>query len=80
MLFGETFAGYCENHAEHADALCGQNVEFYFVKGGGIIYTRLIVRASELLYDWRFTVNQFVLATSLLRLTSNFFSTEHLRL
>jgi hypothetical protein len=34
---------------------------------------------SELLYDWRFTANQFVLATSPLRLTTSiFFSTEHL--
>jgi hypothetical protein len=29
---------------------------------------------SELLYDWRFTANQFVLATSLLRLTTSNFS------
>jgi hypothetical protein len=28
---------------------------------------------SELLYDWRFTANQFVLATSLLRLTTRIF-------
>jgi hypothetical protein len=28
MLFGETVAVYCENHAEHTDTLCGQNVEF----------------------------------------------------
>jgi hypothetical protein len=28
MLFGETVAVYCENHTEHIDALCGQNVEF----------------------------------------------------
>jgi hypothetical protein len=35
---------------------------------------------SEILYDWRFTANQFVLATSPLRLTTSiFFSTEHLR-
>jgi hypothetical protein len=34
---------------------------------------------SELLYDWRFTANQFVLATSPLRLmATNFFSTEPL--
>jgi hypothetical protein len=34
---------------------------------------------SELLYDWWFTANQFVLATSPLRLTtSESFSTEHL--
>jgi hypothetical protein len=35
---------------------------------------------SQLLYDWRFTANQFVLATSPLSLRiSNFFATEHLR-
>jgi hypothetical protein len=28
MLFGETVAVYCENHTEHTDTLCGQNVEF----------------------------------------------------
>jgi hypothetical protein len=28
MLFGETVAVYCENHMEHTDTLCGQNVEF----------------------------------------------------
>jgi hypothetical protein len=27
MLFGETVAVYCENHTEHSDTLCGQNVE-----------------------------------------------------
>jgi hypothetical protein len=26
MLFGETVAVYCENHTEHTDTLCGQNV------------------------------------------------------
>jgi hypothetical protein len=35
---------------------------------------------SELLYDWRFTANQFILAPSPLRITtSNFFLTEPLR-
>jgi hypothetical protein len=36
---------------------------------------------SELLYDWRFTANQFVLAPSPLRLTARIFfiSIEHLR-
>jgi hypothetical protein len=28
---------------------------------------------SELLYDWRFTANQFILASSPLRLTTTFF-------
>jgi hypothetical protein len=28
MLLKETVAVYCENHTEHTDTLCGQNVEF----------------------------------------------------
>jgi hypothetical protein len=28
VLFGETVAVYYENHTEHTDTLCGQNVEF----------------------------------------------------
>jgi hypothetical protein len=35
MLFGETVAIYCENHTEHTDTLCGQNLEFWCVKAGG---------------------------------------------
>jgi hypothetical protein len=35
MLFGETFAVYCENHTEHTNTLCGQNGQFYCVKAGG---------------------------------------------
>jgi hypothetical protein len=35
MLFNETVAIYCENHTEHTDTLCGQNVEFYCVKANG---------------------------------------------
>jgi hypothetical protein len=35
MLFGETVAVYCDNHTEHTDTLCGQNVEFCCVKAGG---------------------------------------------
>jgi hypothetical protein len=34
---------------------------------------------SELLYGWRFTANQFVLATSPLRLTTQYFPTQYLR-
>jgi hypothetical protein len=34
---------------------------------------------SESLYDCQFTANQFVLATSPLKLTTSIFSTEHLR-
>jgi hypothetical protein len=35
--------------------------------------TELSKSESELLYDWLFTANQFILETSLLRLTTNFF-------
>jgi hypothetical protein len=28
MLFSETVAVYCENHAEHTSTLCGQNADF----------------------------------------------------
>jgi hypothetical protein len=35
MLFGERVAVYCENHTKHRDAMCGQNVEFWYVKAGG---------------------------------------------
>jgi hypothetical protein len=34
-LFRETVAVYCENHMEHTDTLCGQNVMFSYVKLGG---------------------------------------------
>jgi hypothetical protein len=42
MLFGETVAVYCENHAEHTNTLCGQNGEFWCVKAGGT-YSNLSV-------------------------------------
>jgi hypothetical protein len=29
MIFGESVAVYCENHTEHTDTLCWQNLEFY---------------------------------------------------
>jgi hypothetical protein len=32
MLFRETVAVYCENHTEHTNTLCGQNINFLFVK------------------------------------------------
>jgi hypothetical protein len=35
MLFREELAVYCENHMEHNNTLCGQNVEFYYVKSCG---------------------------------------------
>jgi hypothetical protein len=30
MLFREIIAVYCENHTEHINTLCGQNVELFF--------------------------------------------------
>jgi hypothetical protein len=49
---------------------------------GGGIRTRLHQSTckSELLYDWRFIANQFVLASSLLKPMTSIFLTEHLRL
>jgi hypothetical protein len=35
MLFRETVAVYCENHMEHTNTLCEQDVKFYFIKAGG---------------------------------------------
>jgi hypothetical protein len=32
MLFRETVAVYCENHAEHINTLCGQNAECFISK------------------------------------------------
>jgi hypothetical protein len=29
------FRDATENHTKHANALCGQNAEFYYVKAGG---------------------------------------------
>jgi hypothetical protein len=39
MLFRETVAVYCENHKKHADTLCGQNAELFYVKEGGGTYS-----------------------------------------
>jgi hypothetical protein len=36
MLFREIIAVYCENHTEHINTLCGQNIEILNVKEGGI--------------------------------------------
>jgi hypothetical protein len=35
MLFGGTVAVYFKNHMKHINALCGQNVEFCYVKADG---------------------------------------------
>jgi hypothetical protein len=47
--------------------------KFHFIKVHRYIFFPLSVIDSELLYDWRFTANQFVLATSPLRLTATNF-------
>jgi hypothetical protein len=31
ILFREIIAVYCENHMEHMNALCGQNVGFFYM-------------------------------------------------
>jgi hypothetical protein len=35
ILFRETVTVYCENHTEHTNTLCGQNVEFFNDKADG---------------------------------------------
>jgi translation initiation factor IF-1 len=44
MLFGETVAVYCENHTEHIYTLCGQNIEYLYVKECGIYAIRSILK------------------------------------
>jgi hypothetical protein len=39
MLFREPIAVYYENHTEHINTLCGQNLEFLFVKESGTYRT-----------------------------------------
>jgi hypothetical protein len=60
-----------------------------FPSSGGTYWARSIElvrlpkhhQSQELLYDWQFTANQFVLVTSPLTLTTSnfFFPTEHLQ-
>jgi hypothetical protein len=45
MLFGETIAVYCENRTLHTNTLCGQNVELYYVKAGGIYNNHWALKA-----------------------------------
>jgi ribosomal protein L44E len=35
MLFREQVGVYCENCKKHTDMLCGQNVEFWYIKVAG---------------------------------------------
>jgi hypothetical protein len=48
MLFGETVAVYCENHTEHTDKLCGENVEFWCVKACGTYSNHLSLKGYTL--------------------------------
>jgi hypothetical protein len=54
MLFGESVAVYCENHSEHRDTLCGQNVEF-------VTHSKLISSTPRspngMLFGEKFTVH-----------------------
>jgi hypothetical protein len=43
MLFRETFAVFCESHAEH-NTLCGHNAEFYYVKADGTYINHLVLK------------------------------------
>jgi hypothetical protein len=36
VLFREVHTVYCESDAKHTNALCGQNVEFYYDKARGV--------------------------------------------
>jgi hypothetical protein len=44
MLFRETVAVYCENHTEHTNTLCGQNVEFCNIYKSSSYLTRNTLR------------------------------------
>jgi hypothetical protein len=50
MLFGETVAVYCENHTEHTDTLCGQNVKFPCVKIGGTYSNHWALKGFQLVF------------------------------
>ena len=38
MLYREIIAACSEIHTKHTNTLCGQNVEFVGVKGGGTVH------------------------------------------
>jgi hypothetical protein len=44
MLFREIIAVYCENHTEHVNTLCGQNVQLLNVKSGGVYSKRCALK------------------------------------
>jgi hypothetical protein len=35
MLFGETYAVYCENCRKYTNTMCGQTAEILYVEGDG---------------------------------------------
>jgi predicted Zn-dependent protease with MMP-like domain len=41
MLFREMISVYCENHTEHINTLCGQNVEFLILDRAGMYIVNL---------------------------------------
>jgi hypothetical protein len=53
MLFVDTVAVLCENHTKHTDTVCGQHVEIWCVKSGGIysnlwaLKCKLVLRTSQ---------------------------------
>jgi hypothetical protein len=44
MLFREIVTVYCDNNAEHANTLRGQNFESQYVKAGGTYSNRLALK------------------------------------
>jgi hypothetical protein len=55
MLFREIIAGYCENHTERTNTLCGQNAEF--VNNFSVYFSSLSVSQSIQRSVVRWTVN-----------------------
>jgi hypothetical protein len=47
MLFGETITAYCENHTEHTNTLCGQNVGFWCVKANGTYSNHWVLKGQN---------------------------------
>jgi hypothetical protein len=54
MLFGETVAVYCENHTEHINTLCGQNVEILALKRELRIVPIVLYKVTILMKHFRY--------------------------
>jgi hypothetical protein len=48
MLFREIIAVYCENHTEHINTLCGQNIQPFTLKQLVHIVTAVLERVEKL--------------------------------